>query len=468
MALKIKIAYIGGGSKNWAHTFMSDLSLQKDLYGDIALYDIDIEAANRNKILGELINKKDNVLTKWNYYVTKTIDEALINSDVVIISILPGTFKEMDSDVHAPNKYGIYQTVGDTTGPGGIFRAMRTVPIYEGFAKKIKEICPNAWVVNLTNPMALCVKTLYDVFPEIKAFGCCHEVFNAQMFLTGALEEVLGIKRPDRRELECEITGVNHFTWMNTCYYQGEHRFQIDVFKVLEEFISRKFLEGYYEKGDKDKWMTDPFAYGNRVKMDLFNKYHILASAGDRHLVEFLDNEIYLKDLDTIKSWHIAITPVSLRIQKQEDKIKEIVDIVNGKRDFELKKSNEEAVELIKAVLGLGDVKSNVNLLNRGQVEFLPIGAVVETNALFSKDNVMPVKCSKIPTDVEKLIEVSAINNLNLYDGIKERNIKKIFEVFKNDPLCQHLSNEDSLSLFKEMMENTKEYLIPYYDNLEV
>ena len=190
---KIKIAYIGGGSKMWARVFMSDLAIAEGLGGEIALYDIDIPAAGRNAAIGGYINADPAAKSKFEYRVYEDIGGALSGADFVAISILPGTFKEMKSDVHAPEKYGIWQSVGDTAGPGGVLRAMRTVPIYEGFARKIKEICPDAWVINFTNPMSICVKTLYDVFPQIKAFGCCHEVFHAQEFLCCALKELKGV-----------------------------------------------------------------------------------------------------------------------------------------------------------------------------------------------------------------------------------------------------------------------------------
>ena len=183
MKKEIKICYIGGGSKMWARIFMSDLAASEDLSGEIALYDIDIEAATLNAKIGERINQNPNTVSVFDYKVYSHLDDALKNADFVIISILPGTFKEMRSDVHTPEKYGIYQSIGDTAGPGGVLRAMRTVPIYEGFARKIHEICPDAWVINLTNPMSICTKTLFDVFPNIKAFGCCHEVFGTQKFL---------------------------------------------------------------------------------------------------------------------------------------------------------------------------------------------------------------------------------------------------------------------------------------------
>ena len=178
MQKHLKIAYIGGGSKQWARVFMSDLAVSDGLSGEIALYDIDLEAARRNAAIGQRINQNPAAKSRFEYTVCPRLEDALAGADFVIISILPGTFREMRSDVHAPEKYGVYQSVGDTAGPGGILRAMRTVPYYEEFARKIRDICPNAWVLNFTNPMSICVKTLYDVFPGIKAFGCCHEVFH--------------------------------------------------------------------------------------------------------------------------------------------------------------------------------------------------------------------------------------------------------------------------------------------------
>ena len=130
----IKLAYIGGGSKAWARVFMNDLALTEGLTGEIALYDIDRAAALRNQRIGERINEHPEAKATWRYTVAETLEEALTGADFVAISILPGTFDEMAADVHRPEKYGIYQSVGDTVGPGGVMRALRTVPLFEGFA----------------------------------------------------------------------------------------------------------------------------------------------------------------------------------------------------------------------------------------------------------------------------------------------------------------------------------------------
>ena len=133
-------------------------------------------------------------------------------ADFVVISILPGTFDEMESDVHTPEKYNIYQSVGDTAGPGGILRALRTIPMFEEIAENIKKYCPDAWVINYTNPMTMCVKTLYKVFPEIKAFGCCHEVFGTQKTACKMHLKILKvIKDVKREDIKVNVVGVNHF-----------------------------------------------------------------------------------------------------------------------------------------------------------------------------------------------------------------------------------------------------------------
>ena len=217
----IKIAYIGGGSRGWAWGLMSDLAACGDISGDVYLYDIDFQAARCNEVIGNKYRDAEGAKSIWNYHAVETIEESLTGADFVIISILPGTFDEMESDVHTPEKYGIYQSVGDTTGPGGIIRAMRTIPMYEYIAEKIRENAPDAWVINYTNPMTLCVKTLYRVFPKIKAFGCCHEVFGTQKLLVKVVEEMLHVENVDRHEIKVNPVSVNHFTWLTSATYHN-------------------------------------------------------------------------------------------------------------------------------------------------------------------------------------------------------------------------------------------------------
>lgn len=456
----IKIAYIGGGSKQWARTFMSDLAVAEHLSGEIALYDIDMEAAQRNARIGGYINQDPRTKSRFDYKLYERLEDALEGANFVVISILPGTFAEMRSDVHAPEKYGVYQSVGDTVGPGGILRAMRTVPIYEGFAAKIREICPHAWVINFTNPMSVCVKTLYDVFPGIKAFGCCHEVFHAQEFLTCVLKEIRGI-RVHRSQIYTDASGVNHFTWITEAKYQD-----IDLLSLLPAFIERFYEEGYYEREGEDRFAfrTDPFAYGNKVKLDLYRRYGALAAAGDRHLAEFMPGAWYLKDPETVRAWQFGLTTVDFREKQQAELVAESIEMAQGRKPFPVVKSAEIAVELMQALLGFQTMVSNVNLPNQGQMPQMPLGSIVETNCVFTNDQVKPVVSRPLPPGAAELVRRSCANIDLTYEGIKERDLKKLYAAFTNQPLCGALTMEQSMALFQEMCRNTRKYLDGFFD----
>lgn len=457
---KIKIAYLGGGSKAWARVFMTDLALAEGICGEIALYDIDVPAAELNRRIGERINEDANTVAKWDYRVYTDIGAALDGADFVAASILPGTFDEMESDVHMPEKYGIYQSVGDTVGPGGVLRAMRTVPIYEGFAREIKAHCPDAWVINLTNPMTACTKTLYDVFPGIKAFGCCHEVFHAQEFLCKVAKEQLGAEGLTRRDIIIDACGVNHFTWITEARYEDH-----DMLALLPAFIEKFYERGYCEQtDDPDGFHNDPFLYGNKVKMDLFKRFGVLAAAGDRHLVEFMNNNWYIKDPAMADKFLYHLTTVAYRKQDRLNKIAQSKRIADGEEKIEVKKSDEEVVELMKALLGLIPAHvSNANIVNVGQMADMPLGAVVETNCVFSRNSVKPIVAKPLPKDVSALVYHSCVNIENTYYGIKNRDFRAIFEAFANQPLCSGLTIAEAKELFISMVNATSGYLKDYY-----
>ncbi len=111
---------------------------------------------------------------------------------------------------------------------------MRTVPMFKYIAEKIKECCPKAWVINYTNPMTICVKALYQAFPEIKAFGCCHEVFGTQELLAKMLKEEHGYENIDRNEIKVSPIGVNHFTWLKDATYRN-----IDLVSLYKDYCEK-------------------------------------------------------------------------------------------------------------------------------------------------------------------------------------------------------------------------------------
>ena len=447
---EISLAYIGGGSRDWAWTLMRDLALEEQMEGVVRLYDIDQEAAEQNAVIGNLISADPRAKSHWKYQAAPTLQQALTGADFVVISILPATFNEMESDVHAPEKYGIYQSVGDTVGPGGSIRALRTVPMFVTIAQAIRDYAPQAWVINYTNPMSLCVKTLYEAFPQIKAFGCCHAVFHTQDLLVDMLEEN-GYKDVKRNDVKCVVTGVNHFTWITAATYK-----EMDLFPDFDKF-ARKYAQTGYDKEGKAEWKENTFKCAYRVLFDLYLRYGAIPAADDRHICEFLP-PWYLKDPQTVKEWMFGLTTVAWRKEDLVRRLKRSEALRTGAEKIEITPSGEEGYLMMKALLGLGDMIANVNLPNYGQIPNLPLGTVVETNALFCANGVSPISAGNLSRGLLGLIMPHALNQFTLLEAALREDRTLAFQAFLNEPLMQ-LGLQDAETLFAQMIRNTAAYL---------
>lgn len=448
----LTVAYIGGGSRGWAWGFMTDLATDPELCGTVRLYDIDRDAAGRNRIIGEKISAHPRSVSRWRYEVSRTLEETLSGADFVVISILPATFREMASDVHLPERVGVWQPVGDTVGAGGFMRAMRTIPMFVTIAKAIREFAPDAWVINYTNPMALCVRTMYHVFPQIKAFGCCHEVFGTQNLLCSILETEEGVPGVQRQDLRTTVTGINHFTWITAASYGGT-----DLMPVYARFAEKYRFTGY-EAGQDSNWMNSHFACAHRVKIDLFLRFGAIAAAGDRHLAEFVA-PWYTRDPETVRSWMFSLTPVSWREQDLKERLARSDRLISGDEEPDLKPSGEEGHLLIKALLGLGDMISNVNVPNRGQIPDLPLGAVVETNASFGMNRIDPLFAGATPRSILPLLARHVLNQENALAAALNCDRKLGFTTFMNDPQLSSVSPDEGEKLFCDMLENQRGWL---------
>lgn len=449
----ITIAYIGGGSRLWARSLMSDLALEEELSGTVKLYDIDYEAAYNNAKIGNMMMALDEAKGNFKFEVSQTLESCLDGADFVLISILPATFDEMKTYVHDPEKWGVYQPVGDTAGPAGIFRSLMMMPMFHVIAKAIEKVVPNAWVINFTNPMTMCVQMLYHAFPKIKAYGNCHEVFHVQDILAKALKEETDIDAK-RHEIAINPLGINHFTWINQAHYKD-----MDLMPIYDKFAKKYQHEGIYG----DKWIHHgPFGSAEKVKLDLYLKYHVIAAAGDRHLVEFLPQNWYVKDLDTIKAWRFFLTPVEKRIEIKKNGNKLALDMISGKEKVTLTPSGEEGVLQMKALLGLNEFVTNVNIINQGQISNLPLGHVVETNALFRKDQVRPIFSGAMP---EKPLDLTLphiyIHEL-LIKSFDTRDLSYAKEALLRDPFTSHLTPHDKIMMFDNIISQLSPYLSYY------
>ena len=445
---ELKVAYIGGGSRGWAHALMNDLAQSAHFSGEIRLYDLDYELAEFNAKYGNWVQAHPEAVSNWKYRAVKSIKECLKDADFVFLSIQPGKLEYMGVDLLEPMKYGIYQPVGDTVGPGGCIRSLRTIKDYLYFAEMIKKYAPKAWCINFTNPMTICTRTLYEGFPEIKAWGCCHEVFGTQGHMGNIYSKITGEERPSREEIKVNVLGINHFTWITKAECRGT-----DLFKMFMKYVNSP---GVINKLGKSKGIDKKlvFASQHQVCHELTRRFGAIASAGDRHLAEFVP--WFLTDKDSCKRWGFNLTPYSYRTERYRD-LSALYEkrLASGKYE-KLGGSGEEYLNQMLAVTGKTKFVTNVNLPNKGQHDGIPLGAVVETNAEFSSAGVKPVKSGSLPAEITPLVLRHVINQETILKAVLTKNEELAFRSFASDPLVARLALDDAWKLFKTMVRKTK------------
>ncbi|ELZ24424.1 glycoside hydrolase family protein [Haloterrigena salina JCM 13891] len=450
----VKIGYVGGGSHGWAHTLVNDLLQCDDLAGTVSLYDVDYDAAERNARLANSLADRPDANGAWTFEARRDVDDALADADYVICSIQDPVEETFVHDIDVPQEYGIYQTVADTVGPGGVLRSLRAIPQYREIAATVREQCPDAWVVNYTNPMTVCTRALYEEFPDINAIGLCHEVFETQRLLADVAERYVDAAEDVAAdEIEVNVKGVNHFTWVDEAYWNGR-----DVFQYLDrELEERKPIPGF-EPGDLDG--ESYWTNHHQTAFDLYDRFGLLGAAGDRHLAEFVPWYLDIDEPREIQRWGIRLTPSSARTGDDEGPAK-MERYLSGDEAFEFTESGEEVVDIVRALEGLEPIKTHVNHPNRGQTPDLPTGAVVETNAVITGGGVAPITAGDLPREVRSMVLTAVNNQETLIEAGFAGDLDLAFRAFLNDPLVT-VQRDEARDLFADLVDLERDYLRDY------
>jgi alpha-galactosidase len=436
--LELKIAYLGGGSRQWARKLMFDLALCPDLTGLVALYDIDVESARLNERLGNWLHTsgQPGVVSNWRYEVAATLRDALRAADFVVASIQPGPLEVMAEEIAIAERHGMFFPVGDTTGAPGLVRGLRAATIYAGFAREIAATCPRAWVINYTNPMTICTRALTAVEPSLKVFGCCHEVFATQRMLALLVEKYLGVSpAPSRREIQVNVLGINHFTWIDRARY-GD----VDLLSLTRRHMAEPGVVRTHTREEVEGW-HDWFRSAHQVKFEL---------------VEFMPG--FTRSPEELFRWGVIRTPVSYRIGRWRGAPPETLDLIEGRAPLLLDASGEEGVAQMRALLGFGDLVTNVNVENRGQISNLPLRAVVETNARFSHDQVQPLSAGALPDGVQSLVARHVSNQEMIVQAALARDPELAFQAVLNDP-ANRLPPDETWEMFNEILRASRAFL---------
>jgi alpha-galactosidase/6-phospho-beta-glucosidase family protein len=447
VARSIRIGIVGGGSFNWSPTIIRDTMLAEGLEGaEFRLLDINRQNADTVAALGRKLARDWGLPT--TFVPTTNPDEALKDADFVVVTISTGGLAAMKFDLAIPERYGIFQTVGDTVGPGGWSRALRNVPVFVDLGRRIRALAPNAAILNYTNPLTVLTKTL-SVVTDQPVVGLCHGLYEDYAMLRA----VFGLESEE--ELKVNVGGLNHFFWILDLKIRGEDGYALLRHKMKKKSLADVIREAH--DATKANFHRDAL-----VASELFDIYGLLTYSADRHTSEFFGRYITPTE-KRLAEYKIVRTSIAERRQGEKRRAKRMHDWISGKQPFPRQRSREAAADIIRAMALGREFIDVMNVPNRGQVPNLPEGAVLETLGLTSARGFTPLSVGCLPEPVAGLVARHATNQNLIVEAAMDGDREKALWVLINDPVCGHLSVPDIKAMADRLMQANRQHLPQFF-----
>jgi alpha-galactosidase len=449
-----RIVVIGGGSYQWVPKLLVDLVNTPSLAdAEIVLQDIDPAP------LGPMADFVRHVvgLKGIGMTVATTTDQraALAGADYVVVTISTGGFASMRHDLEIPERHGIKQSVGDSVGPGGIMRALRNIPVLVGIARDMEELCPDAWMLNITNPMTtLCRAMTHET--SIKTVGMCHEIAGAQFALSLLLDASF-------LDLEFELVGVNHLPIFTTLQVNGEDGFEkLRALVADPDGLGNEPVKLPREFGEEAAKIAGGFRKRDilehhKVKLALFERFGVLPGAGDRHLVEFFPGFL-TEESGWGKRWGVALTTIADR-EGDAGRYKEELAKMRASNEVSTAPSGEMVAPMIDSFLRDRPHAFPLNLPNRGQAPDLPPDVVVETMCIADGQGLHPRDHARLPNVLaESVRRVAAAQEATVAAALSgDRD--QVVEAMLLDPLAGRIDFDHVEQMTDEMLAATAQWL---------
>ncbi|MGZ6963841.1 MAG: family 4 glycosyl hydrolase [Acidimicrobiia bacterium] len=450
-----RIVIIGGGSYQLVPKLLIDLANTPALHdAELVLEDVNPEPLPLMKAWVDRIAE----LRGIGLSATTTTDQrrALEGAEYVVVSISTGGFASMRHDLEIPERHGIRQSVGDTVGPGGISRALRNVPVLVGIARDMQEICPDAWLLNLTNPMTALCRAVTRETP-IKTIGLCHELTMTRFTLSLLLEA-------DFRAIDLRVTGVNHLPVITAFEIDGRNGFAAlrDViddpsrkdeplpFDLPDDFgLARSGPGGQSTRGD--------LLAHNQLKLELFDRFGVLPAAGDRHLAEFFSG--FLTEASGWGDrWGVNLTSIEDREKSQAGHVADLQALVSSS-EVPSMPSGELVAPLIDSLVRDRPRDFPLNIPNAGQCPDLPTDVVVESVCTADGAGVRGRDRATCPPGLaEHLRRVSASQELTVEAALTGQR-ETVFEAMLADPLASRIDWDQLQAMTDELLDATAAWL---------
>ncbi len=438
-----KITFMGAGSTVFAKNVLGDVMLTPALRDfEIALYDIDAERLEESYIMICSLNRNINEgrATVTKYLGIENRKDALRGADFVVNAIQVGLYEPCTvTDFEVPKKYGLRQTIADTLGIGGIFRALRTIPVLSDFAEDMAQVCPNAYFLNYTNPMAMLAGWMQR-YTDIKTVGLCHSV----QVCTRDLFRGLGME--PKRPLREKIAGINHMAWLLEVEDADGNDLYPEIRRRAAEILD-----------------NPPEGFRDLVRYEYIRRLGYYCTEMSEHNAEY--NQFFIKSKypELIERYRIPLDEYPRRCVNQiarwkNDREKYLTDDVSHTR------TREYASYIMESIVTDTPYQIGGNVLNTGLITNLPAEACVEVPCLINRLGIQPTHVGKLPE------QLAAMNRLNInvqlltIEAAVTQKKEHIYQAAMLDPhTSAELSIDDIVALCDDLIEAHKGWLPEYH-----
>lgn len=426
-----KITFLGAGSTVFAKNILGDCMTVEAIQNfEFALYDIDHERLNESEMMLNHLKKNLNSNVTIKSYTDRK--EALRGAKYVINAIQVGGYDPCTiTDFEIPKRYGLRQTIADTLGIGGIFRNLRTIPVMREFAKDMREVCPDAWFLNYTNPMAVLTSVMLQ--EGIKTVGLCHSV----QVCADHLLDSLGMPKDN---VQWHIAGINHMAWLLEITRNGE-----DLYPEIKRRAKEKQKQKHHDM----------------VRFELMDKFGYYVTESSEHNAEYHPYFIKKNYPELIDKLNIPLDEYPRRCVAQIEGWKEMRDSIVNNKDLTHTRTNEYGSYIIEAMETDQPIKIAGNVLNTGGIiSNLPEKAVVEVPCLVDASGVQPTYVGELPEQLAALNRTNINTQLLTIEAAYTEKKEKIYQAALLDPhTAAELSMDDIISLCDDLIEAHGDWL---------
>ena len=385
-----KICLVGAGSTVFAQNILGDVLSNPELANsEIALFDIDAERLSTSEIMARRIGMSLG-LSSLRITATTNRRAALKRADFVILMMQIGGYKPSTViDFEIPKQFGLRQTIADTLGIGGIFRALRTIPVVLDIARDMADVCPKALMMNYVNPMAMITWAMQEAMPQIAYVGLCHSVQET----SGHLARVLG---EDIADIDYLSAGINHVAFFTKFEKRLPGGGREDLYPRLREIAA-----------------SDIYPEGDKVRFAVMKHFGHFVTESSEHFSEYTPWFIKRDRPDLVDQYQV---PLDEYIRRCEEQIADWhslrAELEDVDAPLQVEKSNEYAAAIIHGMVTGTNHLIYGNLRNNGLIDNLPAAAAVEVPCLVDHNGVQPVRVGAVPAQLAGIMR----NQINVQE----------------------------------------------------